>query len=184
MRHLNFSLFRLCLLIPLLQSPLAVAQQSKQVPPAPIPATLLAAKTAFISNGGGEEWPENNSPYTGGPNRAYNQFYAGMKSWGRFALVDSPTSADLLFEIRFSLPPAERTVFQGDTIGNGPFDPQFRLEIRDSRTHTLLWGLTEHAHWAILQGNRDKNFDEALQKLFAELQALIVLPASASGAAK
>ena len=32
----------------------------------------------------------------------YNEFYAAMKSWGRYELVSSPADADMVFEIRFA----------------------------------------------------------------------------------
>jgi hypothetical protein len=35
-----------------------------------------------------------------------------------------------------------------------------------------LWGLTEHAHTAILQGNRDKNFEQALGGVLSELRRI------------
>ena len=184
MRYLAFSLLCFCLTFALFQPPITAAQQPKQANPAPVPAPILSAKKIFIANGGGEDWPDGSSPFTGGPNRAYNQFYAAMKSWGRFELVDSPAAADLLFEIRFSLPPAELTVLNGDTIRCGRFDPLIRLEIRDTKSHALLWALTEHAHWAILQGNRDKNFDLGLEKLVTEIQRLVVLPQVPANATK
>lgn len=66
------------------------AQQSVHVPPAPVPSLILTAKRVFIANGGGDEslfdWPQ----YSGGPDRLYNEFYAAMKSWGRYELVSTP----------------------------------------------------------------------------------------------
>jgi len=44
-------------------------------------------------------------------------------------------------------------------------DSQFRLVIRDVTTHQKLWGLTEHVPMAVLQSNRDKNFELALGRL-------------------
>jgi hypothetical protein len=44
------------------------------------------------------------------------------------------------------------------------------LEIRDPKTNALLWAFTEHVHWAILQGNRDKNFDQALTRIVSDVQ--------------
>jgi len=96
-----------------------------------------------------------------------------MKSWGHFELLSSPAEADLLLEIRFHYPLAEQPVVRGDSIGGIKYDPQFRLEIRDPKTNALLWGITEHAQWAILQGNRERNFDQALARLVANLERLV-----------
>ena len=41
--------------------------------------------------------------YSGGPDRAYNEFYAAMKTWGRYELVAAPRDADLVFEIRLTV---------------------------------------------------------------------------------
>jgi hypothetical protein len=55
----------------------------------------------------------------------------------------------------------------------GPtYDPQFRLEIRDPKTNALLWGFTEHMQWAILQGNLNRNFDQASARIVTDVLAL------------
>jgi hypothetical protein len=94
-----------------------------------------------------------------------------MKSAGRYELVGSPAEADLLFEIRFLVQPSDTKVFKGDTFGP-TYDPQFRLEIRDPKTNALLWGFTEHMEWAILQGNRNRNFDQASARIVTDVLAL------------
>ena len=91
---------RLCLAILLLQVSALTAQQSKAVPTAPIPPQILAAKKVFIANAGGDEMTGDDQRFSGGPDRAYNEFYAAMKSWGRFEIVNSPADADLLLEIK------------------------------------------------------------------------------------
>lgn len=164
----------LSLAIPLLQGPFLNGQDPKTaVPAAPIPAQISAAKRVFIANAGGDERFYEEPLFKGGPNRAYDQFYAAMKSWGHFELLSSPAEADLLLEIRFRYLLAEQQVVHGDTIGGIKYDPQFQLEIRDPKTNALLWGITEHAQWAILQGNRERNFDQALAKLVADLERLV-----------
>ncbi|MFZ1157274.1 MAG: hypothetical protein WAO10_05825, partial [Candidatus Sulfotelmatobacter sp.] len=132
---------------------------------------INAARKVFVSNGGGESDSEGSMGYSGEPDRTYNQFYAAVKSWGRYELVSAPADADLLFEIRFTVPPAGAKVFKGDSVGS-QLDPQFRLVIRDPRTQSVLWAFTEHAPTAILQGNRDKNFDQALDRIVTDLKTL------------
>jgi hypothetical protein len=150
------------------------AQQKKApdhaVPPAPIPAQILSAKKVFIANGGGDDSGYGAAIYSGGPDRAYNEFYSIMKAWGRYELVASPGEADLVFEIRF-------TVFQLQQEGAvKPDDPgvdaQLRFAIRDAKSYEKLWGLTAHARGAVLQSNRDKNFEEALASVVVEMKRI------------
>jgi len=95
-----------------------------------------------------------------------------MKSAGRYELVGSPAEADLLFEVRVA-------------VKGGPqFDPQFRLAIRDPKTNALLWGFTEHMEWAVLQGNRNKNFDQASARIVTDVLALATRAAGPTMSAK
>jgi hypothetical protein len=153
---------------------MALAAEKKPAPPAPIPAEILSAKRVFVANAGWDEPYFTNTPITGGPNRAYDQFYAAIKASGRYDLAASPADADLLFQIQFNIytPPAVRTGNSAAVFGPGPYDASFRLEIRDSKTNALLWAFVEHVDQAILQGNRDKDFDQAMNRLVSDLQTL------------
>jgi hypothetical protein len=147
-----------------------LSQSAKQPPPsAPVPQRILAAKKVFIANAGEDERSTTGPLYDGGPTRAYDSFYAALKSWGHYELVSDPADADLVMELEFNL---ERPVLKGESLTSSDFDPVFRLAIRDSKTNVLLWRFTEHAQWALLQGNRDKNFDLALAKTVGDVQAL------------
>lgn len=97
----------------------------------------------------------------------YDEFYAAMKSWGRYELVGAPHEADLVFEVRLTVMRLQGE--PGMHVTYPWYDYQFHLTIRDVVTHETLWGLTEHAQTAILQGNRDKNFEQALAGIVAEL---------------
>ena len=44
--------------------------------------------------------------------------------------------------------------------------------IIDPKTHITLWNLTEYVRGALLLGNRDKNFDQAMNTVVARLKAL------------
>jgi hypothetical protein len=170
-RYFRAGVLFISLIIPGLQAHILCAQQSKAAV-APIPEQILAAKKLFVANAGGEDPSSDDPLFSRGPDRAYNQFYAAMKTWGRYELVGTPADADLLFDIRFTVPPTARSVVKGDSIGAAAYDPQFRLEIRDPKSNALLWAFTEHVPWAILKGNRDKNFDLALARMVADAQKL------------
>lgn len=156
----------------LFQAAAVAAVKATAAPAAPIPGEILTAKKVFVSNAGGDERWFDDPIFTGGLDRTYNEFYAAMKTWGHYQLVGDPTEADLIFEIGLSAPGIAGRGSQGDTLAPKPYDPQFRLAIRDPKTNALLWAFTEHVQWAIRQGNRDKNYEATLNKIVADVQAL------------
>jgi hypothetical protein len=155
--------------------PLWGAPSQKEAAAGPVPAPIVAAKKVFISNAGG-----GCDLFSGSPDRAYNEFYAAVKDWGRYELAAAPADADLDFEIGLACPIG----FRAEDLSNRvlDYDPQLTLVILDVKTHIVLWGFTEHVEMAILQGNRDKNFDRALSALVEDLKRLVAGPAPSSGA--
>ena len=149
----------------------------KEASAAPVPAEMLAARKVFISNVGRGCSPFGRPEFTGGPERPYNQFYAAMKSWGRYEVASSPAAADLDFEISLSCPAAGANVFKGQSYST-IYDPQLRLVILDVKTHTALWAITEHVRPALFQANHDKSFDRAMAALVEDLKGLIGQPAA------
>jgi len=125
---------------------------------APVPTPLLNAKRAFISYELGDvtEFP---NAYSGGPERAYSEFFAQMKAWGRFQLVMNPQDADVVFAVRFVSP--------------GTSEPQIRVGISDAKTHVSLWGFVEEVDPAVFKKHRDASFTESVQLLVADVQSLI-----------
>jgi len=120
------------------------AQQTAPVPP-------------VLSNAGTPLWN-----LSGGPNRAYNDFYAALKSEGRFALAGDPSQADLVL----TLLPAD------------PF--QLKLTIVDRKSQFLLWTLFQPIQVCALQKTCDKNFDagiDSLVKQFVQLTGKAPAPA-------
>lgn len=77
------------------------AAESKEIPPGGVPTQISSSRRVFIANGG-EDQPYGEYIFSGGPERAYDEFFAGMKSSGLYQLVGSPAEADLLFEIEFT----------------------------------------------------------------------------------
>lgn len=140
---------------------------------APVPPALLNAKTVFISNAGADSglFPH---PFTGDPDRPYNEFYAAIQSWGRYQIVGDPSDADVVFELQLIAPPGPTS---GNKI-NGASDPvpMFRLVVYDRKTHYVLWALTESIMVAYLQKTHDNNFDLALNAITADLKRLTSAP--------
>lgn len=162
---MKITLFRLSAylgLAALMCGVVATAQPTAPLAVAPVPPQLLSAKTVFISNAGADSglFPH---PFSGDPDRAYNEFYAGVVSWGRYQLVASPDEADLVFELRLMAPngPSNADKSKG---ASDPL-PMLRLMIYDRPTHYVLWALTESIASANLQKTHDHNFDEAISNL-------------------
>lgn len=148
------------------------AQKSPVPAPAPIPPQIAGAQKIFIANAGGESFETvfDQVVFDGGPDRAYNQFYAAMKSWGQRQIVSSPADADMVLEISWVL---------SDTgLGRLPVLGQLRLEIVDPKTRIPLWSVTEYVRGAVLLGNRDKNFDQAMNTIVGRVKTLMLSPSA------
>jgi hypothetical protein len=163
--------------IALYSTPLGAQQeqplQSQAAPAAPIPPAIFSAKKVFLSNAGADSglFPH---PFSGSQDRAYNQFYAAMQKWSRYDLVGDPNDADLVFELRLSAP-------SGPTNPNkqkGASDPlpTFRLAIVSRKSHFTLWTVTESIPVAYSQKTHDRNFDDALAALLADVTDLATAP--------
>jgi hypothetical protein len=146
-------------------APVLTGQQSKIPMPAPVPAQISAAHKVFISNAGGEgfETVMDQTVFDGGPDRPYNELYAAMKSWGRYELVSSPADADLILEVSWNL---------SDTGLRLPVLGQLRVVAVEPKTRAVLWTFIEYVRGAVLLGNRDKNFDQALNTIVGRLKTV------------
>jgi hypothetical protein len=104
-----------------------VVPQAPPPPPPPLSvvAKVTAAKKIFVSNAGADDSFMHDIP--GGPNGTYNELYASLKQWGYFQLVDSPSQADLIFEIRSK--PSGNVNIASDKIE--AYIPIFTLSIFD-----------------------------------------------------
>lgn len=168
-------------------APVVNAQSAKDAVPqlAPVPAQIAAAKRVFIANGGGAALEDamGVTIVKGGPDRAYNQFYNTVKSWGRYDLADSPTDADLVLEISFSLNDAGTQFFTKNTPFSGALTPamgQIRLVIVDPKTRIPLWTLVEYVQAAVLGGNRERNFNSAMNTVVDRVKGLGERPPAAA----
>jgi hypothetical protein len=149
--------------------PLAAADKDPTPVPPPVPAQILTARKVFIANAGFDGNAFAILQRAGDAEQPYNQFYAAIKSSGRFEIVGAPIDADLVIEIRFS----------AHLSGTGKVDtyqPLVTLTILDSKTHFLLWTITEPVESAILAKTWQKNFDNGIANLVRDLTALAAQP--------
>lgn len=166
-RYRHSSVF--CFIFLALQLATSMAQSKPaESPAAPVPAQILSAKRVFIANAGGDEMAPDDPIFSGGPDRAYNQFYAAVKEWGRFKVVDSPGQSDLVLEVRQET----QTVALGGNRG-GSAIPLFQLKLIDPKMSVLLWAFHIHGEFGLGQANSDRNFDEAVNRLVIRLQTLV-----------
>ncbi|MGA7566274.1 MAG: hypothetical protein WBW53_09405 [Terriglobales bacterium] len=131
--------------------------QPQPTPSAPIPGQVLAAKKVFISNGGDDDWTIPHQIHV--PAFTYNQFYADIKSWGKYELVSSPADADVVFEIR--------------SYDSREAGLQVHLSILDPKTHVTLRSLTQGVEGASRAAVFRRNFDKAMNALVGDLKKLV-----------
>jgi hypothetical protein len=147
---------------------LALPKTRKDVPVAPLPALIAAAKKIFLSNGGGS-------------NLAYDAFYAGMKDWGRYEIVGSPDEAELIVELAYRVEHGGTRVWSTtNTYDNSTqvhssqiVDPQVVLTIYDAKTKNQLWAETDHRRLARREKNREKETVNSAQRLVEDLKARV-----------
>jgi hypothetical protein len=168
------TLFRksLCftLALVLVSTPIIHAQQTSPSTPAttaPIPSQIAAAHTVFLSNGGG---PNYYNIFSGGTDRGYNTFYAAIQRWNRYQFVDSPSQADLIFEIRSIAPAVDVSAPHG--TGSVAYNPELILRILDPRTNAILWTTTANVVAFGRQKTRDREFDQSVGVLVDKLAQL------------
>lgn len=164
-RAVTFGVLSVALAGTLVAVPVLHAQQAKDASPGPIPAQIIAAKKAFVANGGLDGTAFEICRRAGEPDQPYNHLYAAMKGWGRYELVDSPVDADLVFEIRFTAP----SVQCGRLTCYGP---QLEVSILDTKTHFKLWTITEPVEGAFRKATWLKNFNQAMSNLADDMKRL------------
>jgi hypothetical protein len=148
-------------------APFSVAQtKTGALAKAPVPAQIAAARKVFISYAGVDSVSLETFKWIGDdPDQAYDQFYAAMKSWGRYDLVSAPADADLVMEIRFVTP----------SYSNGKVataEPQWGLTILDAKTRFTLWTMTEPVETANRKPTWAKNIQQGMTNLMEHLKDL------------
>jgi hypothetical protein len=153
----------------------ANAQATSTSVMAPVPGQILSAKRVFVSNAGSESYGSETyfrlTRYDGGPDRFYNQLYSALKNWGRYELTDSPATADIVYEARFSSPIVDK-----QTKYDFTYDPQLTLTILDPKTRVALWSLTEHIQPGSSRESDNRNFDSAVDRIVEKTKMLVESP--------
>lgn len=134
----------------------------------PVQVRLAEAKNVFLRNAGGTDIP-------------FNVIQAGIESWPRYTIVDSPEKADLIIEVQapedttsssvganVSTDTANAHARKG-TEASHDFAPilMIKLNVMDAKTKVLLFSATERPKNAWKENNRTESQIECAQKLLA-----------------
>lgn len=131
------------------------AKSRKDVPLAPLPAKVKAAKKVFIANRGGSDL-------------AYDALYAAVKDWSRYQIVEASSDADVIIEIRYVTEDHGTRVWSTTNPSNGAtdvhrrqiVDSQLAVTIFDPTSKEVLWSTVEHLRPALRERNREKRDDQ------------------------
>jgi hypothetical protein len=153
-RIVRIVIFCIASAVALLTIPVAAAKKAPDPPRGPIPVQIITGKKVFISYRESDADP-------GSVDLTYHEFYALIKSWGKYELTPTPAEADLIFEIRFV---------------SGISDSQLWMCIVDPKTHVVLWPLIQHVEGSSRETARRKKFDAAMTDLVEDLKTLTTPP--------
>lgn len=146
------------------------------IPAAPLPKQIILAETVFIAKG-----PGSDRYIKGGADLAFDTFYAEMKNWGRYRIVDSPTDADLILELVYSSQRIGTHVWSTTNTYTGTtdvqstpeMDPHLSLSIYDRKTGFAIWSTAEARERARLNRNREKNLLNAVREMVLNLRTRV-----------
>jgi hypothetical protein len=158
--------FFMSLLIYLLLLPAANGQQTTASPAASVFTQLGAAKKVFLSNAGLDAGSVIAIAKFGKSDLPYEQFYRATQSWGRYAITESPSDSELVFEFRVDS--ALQTTGQFTT-----YSTFLNLTIFDTKTHFAIWAIKTP-----LGVNKQfkKSVDDSVNHLVDALKGLGALP--------
>jgi hypothetical protein len=139
----------------LVSTMLTAARDQRAVEAAPLPAQVVTAKKVFLAKGVGGD-----RAIRSGDDLAFDAFYAEMKRWGRFELVDAPEKADVLMELSYASAPARGRAR----------DPRLTLKFIDPRTGLLLWSDSQARTKAFCRSNRERNLVKAVDQMITNLK--------------
>jgi hypothetical protein len=155
-------------------SPLFAQDQPSTEPKKPVStvARLQAAKTVFLKNESVTDIP-------------FNVIQAGMESWPRYQIVNSPDKADIVLEVLAPEDPNSTNLNKDENGGKSSKKEtskenatlQFiRLTAMDARTNAMLFMDTLRPKNSWKEANRTQNEIECAQKLFTSFKNRVEPP--------
>jgi hypothetical protein len=131
---------------------------------------------AFITNGGGDFGLNPKNVVEGAvAERAYNEFFAGMKNWGRYEIVANPARADWVFEISVN---NRQTCVETRSRWLTQDDYSVKLAMSKTNDWRAEKTFVERFKPAGLLASPDKIFDGAIAALVDDVKGTLGEPAS------
>lgn len=129
---------------------------------APLPKKLLQAKTAYVVNNG--SWA-----------KSYDKFYAELKKWNRFQLVETKEEADIMIVLSSKVGESGGGVVVGNTAGQpssgvviSSSESTFFISVTDAKDGTPLW--SDYTGEAMLVSNSAKRLVAGLRRRMEEAE--------------
>jgi len=132
-----------------------------QSPEVTVPSQFATAHTIFLASGGAAPLGNNKE----GAAMLYSSAYKALSS-GRYRLTTTPAEADLSAVISID------AGFSDVTNGSSFEHPFVRLAVFDTKTQALLWNIDEAIGGAFRKATFQKNIDETMAKVIADLSSL------------
>jgi hypothetical protein len=140
---------------------------------------VTAAKKILLFNAGADHAFPHFIP--GGPNVTYNELYASLKQWGYFQLVDSPSQADLIFEISSTTIVHEYIIKPGGNVNiasdtTEAYIPTFTLSILEASTHDPIYSIVMPAGRGSNKAKGAIAFTQSIGVLTDKIKVLVAVP--------
>jgi hypothetical protein len=129
----------------------------------PVPSQLATAHTAFLASAAAPGLGRYENVII---NLVYTDAYQALVKANHYQLLAAPAGAELSMTI--SVHNQIITVMRGDSM-DGFF---LRLEIYDTKTHSLLWAIDEPIQGAFREKTFAKNLDTSIALLMTDLNLL------------
>ncbi len=157
---------------------LAQVQQAPKTAQLSPVARIRAAKTAYVKNGGGSDFP-------------YHLFESSVEGWGRFKVVSKPEQADIVIEVTSPTEDSGLSVSSSTTpstpLGGSSSEQSIKtskqlsvqrivLTVYDGHSNVRLWTAVERPKGAFKQKAKEDNLADATQSLFSKFKELVEPP--------
>lgn len=152
-----------------------LGKTKKNIAKAPLPSVIVNAKTVFLVN-------------AAGGNVAFDTLYAELKDWGKYQIVGSPETADLIIELTFQVEHDGTDVssftnsYTGKTqvVSTQIIDPQLKVTIYDAKSKNSLWMIVDHRKLATREKNRRKETIKSVDRIVNQLKVRSALASDAN----
>lgn len=150
-------------------------KSAKNIPVAPLPSAVSHAKRVYLLDG------QTTSQYLtkNGNALAFDTLYADMKDWGKYEIVDSPKTADIVVELQYRpysdgsrsygvYNSSSKTVQTYDADSAGA---DFALVIYDAASRGQLWSASDQVGFARFVSNQRKEVVKSIGRLVEDLKS-------------